>query len=105
MATTRATKSTSQQALFETVARMDERMQQMSADIKELKENIPNWAKANYALYGADGKSGIIQEVDDIKKIVTDLKEWKIAITTKIATISAIVGGGFSLLVKYLLGG
>ena len=98
-------KNASQQALFETVARMDERMQQMSSDIKELKENIPNWAKANYALYGADGKSGIIQEVDDIKKIVSELKEWKIAITTKIATISAIVGGGFSLLVKYLFGG
>ena len=84
---------------------MDERMQQMSADIRELKENIPNWAKANYALYGADGKSGVIKEVDEIKKIVSDLKEWKVAITTKIATISAIVGGGFSLLVKYLLGG
>lgn len=103
--TLKTSKNTSQQALFETVARMDERMSQMSADIKELKENIPNWAKANYALYGADGKSGIVQEVEDIKKIVTDLKEWKIAITTKIATISAIVGGGFSLLVKYLLGG
>ena len=101
----KTTKSTSQQALFETVARMDERMQQMSADIRELKENIPNWAKANYALYGADGKSGIIQEVDDIKKIVSELKEWKVSITTKIATISAIVGGCFSLLVKYLFGG
>ena len=100
----KTTKSATQQTLFETVARMDERMQQMSADIKELKENIPNWAKANYALYGADGKSGIIQEVDDIKKIVSELKEWKIAITAKIATISAVVGGGFSLLVKFLLG-
>ena len=101
----KTTKTTSQQALYETVARMDERMQQMSADIKELKENIPNWAKANYALYGPDGKTGIVQEVEDIKKIVSELKEWKIAITTKIATISAIVGGGFSLLVKYLFGG
>lgn len=101
----KTTKNTSQQALFETVARMDERMQQMSADIKELKENIPNWAKANFALYGPDGKSGIVQEVEDIKKIVSELKEWKVAITTKIATISAIVGGGFSLLVKYLFGG
>lgn len=98
-------KNTSQQALFETVARMDERMQQMSSDIRELKENIPNWAKANYALYGADGKSGVIKEVDEIKKIVSDLKEWKTAITAKIATISAIVGCGFSLLVKYLFGG
>ena len=103
--TLKASKNTSQQALFETVARMDERMQQMSADIKELKENIPNWAKANFALYGPDGNSGIVQEVEDIKKIVSELKEWKIAITTKIATISAIVGGGFSLLVKYLFGG
>lgn len=101
----KAIKNANQQTLFETVARMDERMQQMSADIKELKENIPNWAKANYALYGADGKSGIIQEVDDIKKIVSDLKEWKVAVTAKIATISAIVGGGFSLLVKFFLGG
>lgn len=101
----KTTKNTSQQALFETVARMDERMQQMSADIKELKENIPNWAKANFALYGPDGKSGIVQEVEDIKKIVSELKEWKIALTTKIATISAIVGGVFSYLMKYLLGG
>lgn len=98
-------KSTSQQALFETVARMDERMQQMSDDIRELKENIPNWAKANFALYGANGKSGVIQEVDDIKKTVSELKDWKLAITTKIATISAIVGGAFSLLIKYLFGG
>ena len=84
---------------------MDERMQQMSADIKELKENIPNWAKANYALYGADGQSGIIKEVDEIKTIVSELKEWKVSVTAKIATISAIVGGVFSLLVKYLFGG
>jgi len=99
------TKSTSSQVLFETVARMDERMQQMSADIKELKENIPNWARANYALYGADGQSGIVKEVEDIKKIVSELKEWKIAVTTKIATISAIVGCAFSLVVKYFFGG
>lgn len=97
-------KTTSQQTLFETVARMDERMQIMSADIKELKENIPNWAKANYALYGADGKSGIIKEVDEIKNIVSELKEWKIAITAKIAIISAIIGGAFSYLMKFLLG-
>lgn len=84
---------------------MDERMQQMSDDIRELKENIPNWAKANFALYGANGKSGVIQEVDDIKKTVSEIKEWKLAITTKIATISAIVGGAFSLLIKYLFGG
>lgn len=84
---------------------MDERMQQMSADIKELKENIPNWAKANYALYGADGKSGVIQDVEEIKSIVSELKEWKISITAKIAVISAIVGGVFSYLMKYLLGG
>ena len=102
---TKTTKSTSQQALFETVARMDERMQQMSDDIRELKENIPNWAKANFALYGANGKSGVIQELDDIKKTVSELKDWKLAITTKIATISAIVGGAFSLLIKYLFGG
>ena len=101
---TKTTKSSSQQALFETVARMDERMQQMSDDIRELKENIPNWAKANFALYGANGKSGVIQEVDDIKKTVSELKDWKLAITTKIATISAIVGGAFSLLIKYLFG-
>lgn len=99
------TKPNNNRALFETVARMDERMQQMSADIKELKENIPNWSKANYALYGADGHSGIVKEVEDIKTIVSELKEWKVAVTTKIATISAIVGGGFSLLVKYLFGG
>lgn len=99
------TKTATNQVLFETVARMDERMQKMSDDIKELKENIPNWAKANYALYGADGQSGIVKEVEDIKKIVSDLKEWKIALTTKIATISAIVGGVFSYLMKYLLGG
>lgn len=84
---------------------MDERMQQMSADIKELKETIPNWAKANYALYGADGKSGVIQDVEEIKSVVSELKEWKISITAKIAVISAIVGGVFSYLMKYLLGG
>ena len=39
-----------------------------TADIKELKENIPNWSKANYALYGADGNSGIVKEVEDINK-------------------------------------
>ena len=99
------TKSGSNQVLFETVARMDERMQKMSDDIKELKENIPNWAKANYALYGADGNSGIVKEVEEIKKIVSELKEWKIAVTAKIATISAIVGGVFSYLVKYFFGG
>lgn len=99
------TKNISHNVLFETVARMDERMQKMSEDIKELKENIPNWARANYALYGADGQSGIVKEVEDIKTIVSELKEWKVAVTAKIATISAIVGGGFSLLVKYLFGG
>lgn len=99
------TKNIAHNVLFETVARMDERMQKMSEDIKELKENIPNWAKANYALYGTDGQSGIVKEVEDIKTIVSDIKEWKVAVTAKIATISAIVGGGFSLLVKYLFGG
>lgn len=93
------------QFLHETVARMDERIQQMSCDIKELKEIMPSWAKANYALYGADGNSGIVKEVEDIKKIVSELKEWKIAITAKIAFISAIIGGAFSYLMKYILGG
>lgn len=96
-------KTNTNRALFETVARMDERMQQMSADIKELKENIPNWAKANFALYGSDGKSGLIQEMIEIKKSLDDIKDWKIAITTKIAVISGIIGGAFSLLVKFLL--
>lgn len=98
-------KGTSQQTLLETIARMDERMRQMSADIKELKENIPNWSKANFALYGADGKSGLIKEVEDIKTIVSELKEWKISLTAKIAVISAIVGGIFSFIVRYLIGG
>lgn len=94
------TTNNSTSVLYETVARMDERIRQMSGDIKELKENIPNWSKTNYVLFGTDGKGGLIQEVADIRSIVSDLKDWKIALTAKIAIISAIVGGAFSLIVK-----
>lgn len=99
------TQNAEHRALFETVARMDEKIQQMSDDIRDLKENIPNWSKTNFVLFGAEGKGGLVQEVRDIKQNVGELKEWKVALTAKIAVISAIVGGGFSYLMKFLLGG